>query len=281
MDYDETLLQVIDEVVKARITEAQLDKTVMATILETDWTNTDEGEYFVEEDNAKYLAYGAVNAYQTGDKVWVLIPKGDYNKQKIILSKNIAINAEETIPSTSYQEQIPDIVDPSYKNEYSLLTNGNTYSILLFEYTLNRSDISMGCNGINVTAKFKTDIANLQILRGNYGLCIVCTIDDDGDDLEETFYLDCRHMWGNPYEMPVFFEQNSPFSIDLASAGYLKHIKVFFFQTYCPQDDTISSIAKVKNSNKFVDVNGNNVDPNGLSNNLFVKDLEISLGYIT
>lgn len=150
-----------------------------------------------------------------------------------------------------------------------------------------------GFSAFGVSAKFKTDIAGLEIMRGNYGLHLV--IDsvkqkiigtENGGQTEEYdpstdhLYLQCDDMWGNPYGYDMFFEQSKMFEINDPGATIIKNIDVYFFQTYDEHDkrNLISNVDAMK-AGKFVDINQRDIDPAPLEDNLFVQELSIYFGH--
>ncbi len=296
VDYAETLLEAIDTTVTTRIQQAHLDKTVLCTVLESDWTNVEKGEYYVSEGDAKYLAIGEPNAYRTRDRVWVLIPLGDYNNQKTIIGRQVGDVGDSFVyisPLENFVRLTEDLVPNVNKGEYGLKTNDTKYSIPIASINMeadNAVDIA-GFSAFGISAKFRTDMAVSQVVRGNYGLHLVVTSvkeeiigTESGSQyvthspVVDNLYLQCIDMWGNPYGYDMFFEQSKMFEINDPGRTRIKDIKVYFFQTYDSEDKTITDEIDAINRGKFVDINHLNV-PVPEENNIFVKELSIYFGH--
>lgn len=296
VDYAETLLEAIDTTVTTRIQQAHLDKTVLCTVLESDWTNVEKGEYYVSEGDAKYMAIGEPNAYRTRDRVWVLIPLGDYNNQKTIIGRQVGDVGDSFVyisPLENFVRLTEDLVPNVNKGEYGLKTNNTKYSIPIASINMEADDAVdiAGFSAFGISAKFRTDMAVSQVVRGNYGLHLVVTSvkeeiigTESGSQyvthspVVDNLYLQCIDMWGNPYGYDMFFEQSKMFEINDPGRTRIKDIKVYFFQTYDSEDKTIIDEIDAIDRGKFVDINHLNV-PVPEENNIFVKELSIYFGH--
>ena len=81
------MCQAIDTIVKQRLSEIKFDETILCTIVGD--SKREFGCYRVQYGNLIFEAFGEKNYYFKGEQIYVLIPKGDYTQQKIILSKYI------------------------------------------------------------------------------------------------------------------------------------------------------------------------------------------------
>lgn len=81
----EQLFEAMDVLIGKRILDVEKDKTILCTIDDT--TNASKGEYTVSNASARFTAYSENTKYRVGQNVWVLIPNGDYNNDKLIISK--------------------------------------------------------------------------------------------------------------------------------------------------------------------------------------------------
>ena len=106
IDYGELFCEAVDTIVQERLTHVSFDKTILCTIV--DDTNRSRGLYTVtENDNIKFEAYSSDTSYRKGNNVYVQNPGGDWNQQKIIISKKTT----DTIEPYTYQEPLSHLVD--------------------------------------------------------------------------------------------------------------------------------------------------------------------------
>ena len=91
-DYAEILLQAVDTLYNKRVESIKFDTTDSATIIER--VDADKGKYVVSTGTTKYVAYSVNTDYRVGDNVYVTIPNGDYEQQKIIIGKKVTNNSQ-------------------------------------------------------------------------------------------------------------------------------------------------------------------------------------------
>ena len=268
----------------------------------------------MSEGDAKYVAKGEANAYRTNDRVWVLIPQGDYNNQKTIISRQVGDVGDSFVyvsPLESFVRLTEDLIPNTSKGQYGLKTNNgwhydsdtgecvidkgeNTRYVKIASIDMN-ADGAVDINGLSafgVSAKFKTDLSMQEVMRGNYGLHIVINSTKEeitglveGKQVKEDIqkvdhlYLQCNDMWGNPYGYDMFFEQSKMFEINDPGRTKINNIDVYFFQT-CSDEDPRNQ-ADVEGAilaGKFVNINQQEV-PVPEEDNLFVKELSMCFGY--
>lgn len=73
-----------------QINSVSFDETILCTI--EDNKDKDKGKYIVHYQNASFPAYSQTTNYQNGTKVYVTVPNGDWNQQKIIIGKYTSDN---------------------------------------------------------------------------------------------------------------------------------------------------------------------------------------------
>lgn len=254
---------------------------------------------------------GEANSYRTGDRVWVLIPLGDYNNQKTIISRQVGDVGDSFVyisPLENFVRLTEDLIPNTNKGEYGLKTNNftiitNEESVVLgidkndsikiahLDMTdANAVDID-GFSAFGVSAKFKTDLSTSEVVRGNYGLHFVIhsikeevigsesgkqeSIDREAVD---SVYLQCQDMWGNPYGYDMYFEQSKMFEINDPGMTKITNIDIYFFQTYEENDIHITDPVMEMNGGKFVNIN-NAMVAVPEENNLFIKDLSLYFGH--
>jgi hypothetical protein len=111
--YSEKIFKSIEEIVSARLNEVSFDKTIECTILER----------FEEEPSKYWATNGSINIevyasddkeYKVNDKVYVVIPNGDYASEKIIIGR---YNADD-LPKYLWSNPFDNLIYESKINIY-------------------------------------------------------------------------------------------------------------------------------------------------------------------
>ena len=103
-DIAESLFQSIDIISKNQLKSLAFDTTVEATII--DASRAQDGIYTVSTGNSNFLAYSTEVGYKENDAVMVTVPQGDYNKQKMIIGKQIDNTNTPMIYKSPFQQLI-------------------------------------------------------------------------------------------------------------------------------------------------------------------------------
>lgn len=102
------LFKAIDAIIDERLRTLPYDKTITATIVNTD--SAKYGKYTVTTDtNITFFAYTDITQYKLGERVYVRIPENNYSKQKIITGRYVPEDQTATIQSLWKSED--DIVN--------------------------------------------------------------------------------------------------------------------------------------------------------------------------
>ena len=83
----EDLLETINIISKKQVESISFDKTIEATVV--DASKASEGAYTVSTGSSEFTAYSTETEYKEDDAVMVTIPQGDYDKQKMIIGKQV------------------------------------------------------------------------------------------------------------------------------------------------------------------------------------------------
>lgn len=76
----------VSTLINNAISKIKTDQTILCTVINNDAASI--GKYTVSYNAVSFEAYTESNQrYKINDNVYVLIPQGDYNEQKIILCK--------------------------------------------------------------------------------------------------------------------------------------------------------------------------------------------------
>lgn len=103
-DIAESLFQSIDIISKNQLKSLAFDTTVEATII--DASRAQDGIYTVSTGNSSFLAYSTEIGYKENDAVMVTVPQGDYNKQKMIIGKQVDNTNTPMIYKSPFQQLI-------------------------------------------------------------------------------------------------------------------------------------------------------------------------------
>lgn len=299
-DLQNKLLQAMDIINAQALNSIAFDKTIICTI-ESD-TYRKDGKYDVSDGSKIFTAFSSDTSLRSGDNVYVTIPEGNYENQKIIIGKKADETAKPFVFTTPF-DNIYDMTDnivagkvedgalvANALNNYGKEENKEYEIITLCDQDCNY----YGYTRLGLKANFKSWIK--QAVRGEYGLAIILTAQDfniasSQAIKEETYYYTFSNtdMYGNPYDFATDYEQE--FVIPLESIqGTISHIKINFYQKanfYDKFNEPIpcsqKGFATEPNTNIYIkDENGNYTLPEGdsiLDPNIFVKDIYMCLGY--
>ena len=293
-DYSEILCQAVDTIVKQRLEGISFDQTILCTVI--DDSLREQGIYTVTNNGGttKFNAVSSITTYRKNNNVYVQIPGGDWNQQKIIVGKKND-KIEEPYIYTSPFSQLVDISGNLINSvilakETGLVANGDIESIPLWGYNLESSDtiysekgkVHSGYTRLGISAGFRSwlnpfyiedDGIARQVIKGDYGLHLIIQTEEDSTTNEENvktqiydLYLNCADMNGNPYNFESFYVQQKVF--DISAIGKIKSLKLEFYQDTGSFQDVEGKLIPSKD---FLD---NSIEPN-----LFANDIYITLGY--
>ena len=202
------------------IANSDNDRTIECEIVKV--LDEAEGIYTVKYTENKFTAHSTngVN-YAVGNSVYVLIPEGDFSKNKVI----IGLANASTAPKESQEQDIyseisenllirvsPDIVGLcTYRSETKNVSfNSNFLSAIIknYEHFVLKCDI-------------KTNIEDLsQRINGNYGITISIPVINPKTNTKETVTqtIDIHNMTGNVYNFEDWSTQYLYF--DMAGSTY-------------------------------------------------------------
>lgn len=275
-------------IANSSVDKVKFDSTIECTII--DATDKLIGKYKVKNESyAEFYAYSQITTYNKGDKVYVQIPKGDYNSTKFIVGKKTDKNEDKPYnfvnPFNTFIDLTGNffIAKDNNKEVWSILANGNEEEI---EITPNGgitfTDEQQGFTRLGLRADFRAWLETLGIVSGNYGLKLnIYGIKDDTVDnikkiensiknngeipLIASIDLDTNDMYGNPYNFEGYYSQE--IVIDTSAVAKIYNIKIFLYQKDNFKDSNNNLISYANDFNMSVP-----------PNNIFVKDIYMGLG---
>jgi len=104
MEISEALFDAVGILIDKKIQSIKFDETIEATV--TDAKKASSGEYIVSTGAAKFTAYSYDTQYREKDVVLVTIPQGNYDNQKIIVSKKVVNQNDPMVYQTPFEKFI-------------------------------------------------------------------------------------------------------------------------------------------------------------------------------
>lgn len=275
-------------IANSSVDKVKFDSTIECTII--DATDKLIGKYKVKNESyAEFYAYSQITTYNKGDKVYVQIPKGDYNSTKFIVGKKTDKNEDKPYnfvnPFNTFIDLTGNffIAKDNNKEIWSILANGNEEEIEITPSGgITFTDEQQGFTRLGLRADFRAWLETLGVVSGNYGLKlnIYGIKDDTADNIKKiensiknngeipliaSIDLDTNDMYGNPYNFEGYYSQE--IVIDTSAVAKIYNIKIFLYQK-----------GNFKDSNNNLISYANDFNMSIPPNNIFVKDIYMGLG---
>lgn len=269
----ENLFQAMDIIIAERLNGLNYDKTILCKI--EDDSKKDKGEYIVTDGSSTFVAISKDATYTKGASVYVTVPTGDFNQQKLIVGRYIANNEQYATYQAPFELYI-DITENLIEDDIptSLLANGEVVEKTIWTWYKPQGQGLRGYTRLGFNAKFRSWLAALEPIAGTYGV----RIDIEGTEKTTTeesdihknykYFLTSDEFYGDPYNFDVFYRQEKVF--DISKIAEITRIQVTFYQ------DKESFIDKEKNALVAKDDEGK-----ALMDNLWIDDVFLSVGYAT
>ena len=291
-ELQDKLLQAMDILNAKALRDIQFDKTILCSI--EDDSERKDGKYIVNDGSRIFTAYSIDTSFRNGNNVYVTIPEGNYENQKMIIGKQTN-TTEAPITFTTPFETIFDMTDnvvlgaqngsliANALDQYSKENKGYEY-ITLYDENCNYYNYSR----MGIKANFKTWIKNA--VKGNYGLIIIFTVKDSNTtsetDVETEYYYKFSNddMYGNVYNFNAEQEQQLVIPLEEIK-GTITHITINFYQEAnfydkfniplpCSekgyQVDENNILIKDEDDNYLIYENDVMLEPNIFVNNIYV-----------
>lgn len=274
------LLEAMEIMSTQSLKEVSFDKTILCTVENND--DKKDGKYKVSDGTTTYTAYSSVTNYNVGTAVYVTIPEGNYNNQKIIIGKKTATDNSPYVieqPFDAIFDLTGNLCEGS-SGEYGLTANEPNGSVTITE--IDNLELA-GYSKLGLKAGFRTYLS--EAVEGQYGLQAVITFKtDEGKERNESFELNNLEMFGNPYNFETYYEQQEV--VDIENLGIITKIKIDLYQNKDFYDKNTQylkcSTDGYKTDSEKLPIIGEDdyYIPEGeiLGNNICVKDLFICAG---
>ena len=255
-NYSENIFQSIDTIISQKLNEVSFDRTIVGTIIKKyEDSNT---KYLVSSNGLKFDAYAQDDKeYLEQIDVYILIPDGDYSKNKLIIGR---YGAEDDLPKDLYTNPFNHLVTSStisldYQEEDFIIcakVNNNKYDdwndsgdenypntitkSLQFLYK-NKKDFDY----IGLDFAFNTDISGYT---GSYALQLSFWNGDTNlAPNNDNLIISSKNLYGNPYNFTsqLSFQHLFPWPTEITNITEITDIQLKLIQ-----------------DNKFQDENNNN-----------------------
>lgn len=189
--------------------------------------NLSTGKYEVDYLGNSLIVYaGTPNVqYKVGDKVYILVPDGDFSKQKVIISLStpsiitydkseednyiqvsdnfFKADLDEIKLCSYFTKEVPVFYDLNkIEDEEKIIEFNNNFRTLFSNYSKNYSTFAF-------SAEFKTNLHIEQQQKGNYGLeLIIPVITVAGTKKNKIYVFDIDNISGNPYNLRSYSKQS-------------------------------------------------------------------------
>lgn len=164
--------------------------------------------------------------YDIDESVYILVPNGDFDKEKIIIAPAEGIKTTYAdISNSNFYIPLGDNILNQLNNDYELsLCSYKTVSPTRFKDENNRNiDFNGLFEDLNIalltsrvfsfTCEILTDIPTDQRRRGNYGIILTIPTLVNGVENELNVTLDINNFSGDPYDYEVYAKQITYFTI--------------------------------------------------------------------
>ena len=311
--YQDKLLEAMSIISSQLISSIPYDKTITCTIINDE--EKDKGKYKVTNGEATFDAYSSDTKLKVDDVVYVTIPEGNYDNQKIIQGKKTSKEEKPFVFTTPF-DTILDLTDNLITNKAnegyisetksSLIAN-NGYITEKIKENIGDQEVEKevikiqkaqfkpichlknlnltGYSRLGLKANFMSWIPNAT--KGSYGLRVTIidnlntTTTDDKQitsvQQTKTMLLDVSDMYGSPYNFENYYSQEKVFPI--TELNTITDIIIEFYQIAGSFYDINNNILTLQDAAMNTDANGLNTYTTEYGENLFVDNVYVSVGY--
>lgn len=221
-ELQESILQAISKIADDSVNKAKSDLTIECEIVKVQ--NSAKGIYTVQYTENKFTAHSSNGAtYSVGNSVYVLVPEGDFSKNKVIVGLTKAALPEV---NTKKEEKFYNEISPNFLDDIGEIQLC-TYHTETKEYTPAKQLISAliePYNNFVFQVDVRTDIKDMtQRNTGRYGIKIRIPVlntdlNEVGDMVSSEDYiekiLDIEHMIGDVYGFNIYTKQQEYFDFE-------------------------------------------------------------------
>ena len=221
-ELQESFLQAISKIADDSISKSKSDLTIECKIVKVQ--NSAKGIYTVQYTENNFTAHSANGAnYAVNDSVYVLVPEGDFSKNKVIIGLTKAMLPEDI---SKRGEKFYNEVSPNFLEDMGEIQLC-TYHTETKSYSPSKQLIAAliePYNNFVFQVDVRTDIKDIiQRNTGKYGITIkIPVLNSDLNEVGETITtqdyiektIDIEHMIGDVYGFNVYTKQQVYFDFE-------------------------------------------------------------------
>lgn len=190
IDFGETICEAVNIIVEEKIKGIQFDKTINCTIIDAEQAK--DGLYRVTDGSTKFYAYSASTDYKKNDAVYVTVPNGDFNNQKIIIGKQVTKNTSPFLFTTPFDTMVDvstNLINDKTTEGHLRANDPDEKEILLWEkdFTENNQEIA-GYTRLGIQGQFRSWLDSFKCISGNYGYKLILHCKEEVVKTEENNY---------------------------------------------------------------------------------------------
>lgn len=222
-----------------------------------DASRAKEGVYTVGSGYSQFTAY-AFTTYKENDDVYILIPRGDYNKTKFIVGRRMtessgAYNVTDELENmVFFHDSNSSLINFSGKSLGIQANNSLTQEILIGTWEGSYAGVSR----LGLAPTFTSYLKPLGIVNGSYGIRLFIT---DNTGAVEKVEFDSSEYFGNPYN--YIYSTRLTRVYELATTKTIIKIEAYLYQ-----------------KNNFADFNEDWVAPTDTNKNIFLTKFFVGVG---
>jgi len=251
-NYEEKILDAIEQIVDNAVANADYDRTVKATIVSC--IDQTIGKFKVKYQDSTFYAYTTSSevTYTAGTEVYVLIPGNDTSWDKTILGAVSKLGTDYTAtPDEDKKYEVMGNNCITSSPTFELCSYKTTTEYLLYDKNNAAKDNKINLNTFAVEqylkqssvlicgASVKTELPKEQRYNGNYGIVYELVFNDNatGTEVIKNYVVDVNQMTGDPYNIEKYTRQYGIFELDGSNFKYVNKIYLFCYD-FPYQDDT-------------------------------------------
>ena len=265
VQYQEALFEAMKIVSQKQVESVSFDKTIEAVV--TDASRAEEGVYQVSTGSSQFIAYSTETGYKQNDAVMVTIPQGNFDKQKMIIGKQVDDTDSPLIYKSPFQQFVNISNNLIYGSAdlgtFPYYANGDNDTVLGKRWDIDEPDFGksnacqiidintdtraygqiwesppaffeQGFTRLGLSAQFSTWLDEYDVVSGNYGLALKVTFKcvdlEEDNTFDKYFIFDSSEFFGNVYNFETFYMQEKLFNIEDFIDYPIIHIVLYAYQ---------------------------------------------------
>lgn len=190
LDIAEVICESVNILIEEKIKGIQFDRTINCTIINDEQAK--DGVYRVSDGSTKFYAYSASTTYKKDDAVYVTVPNGDFNNQKIIIGKQVTNNTSPFLFTTPFDTMVDvstNLINDKVTEGYLRANDPEEKEVLLWEkdFTANNQEI-VGYTRLGLQGQFRSWLDSFKCINGDYGYKLILHCKEEVVKTEENNY---------------------------------------------------------------------------------------------